>query len=46
MSRDNLYQRQHGLPREWKEEAEKRQKQQKEYVKAADFLPNNILRSP
>ena len=46
MSRDNLYQRQHGLPKETKEQSVKRKKVQKEYVSAVDFLPNNIMKSP
>lgn len=46
MSRDNLYQRMHGLPKQTKEEMVKTERRNKAYVSSNDFLPNSYLRSP
>lgn len=46
MSRDNLYQRLHGLPKQTKEQMVAETKQNREYVSSADFLPNSFVRSP
>jgi hypothetical protein len=46
MSRDNLYQRMHGLPKKTKEEMIKTERRNKAYVSGSDFLPNSYLRSP
>jgi hypothetical protein len=46
MGRDNLYERMHGLPKEYKEQTKKRKALEKEYVSAVNFLPNSVMRSP
>jgi hypothetical protein len=46
MGRDNLYERMHGLPKEFKEQANKRKAKEKEYVSATNFLPNSLMKSP
>lgn len=46
MSRDNLYQRMNGLPKESKEEMVAKEKKYQAYVSSSEFLPNSVLKSP